>query len=170
MGATIDNYRSAMHNQETRVCLAAASAAMLWRHPLFSGSARDRARMPTVRIEDFTVNYSTDTRSFTVSGRLRSDYGAHTVIIADDSPGKEDYWRMAYLGKISADGIFQVSVDEPGTSTGYLRTLFCFDNGTATGDGERHGLAGAMITRYRCIKGVYEFERYTASNGQPQSN
>ena len=53
---------------------------------------------------------------------------------SDARPG--EYWTKTYVGKVSADGTFEVVVSEPTESNGTLKTWFAFPGGLQTGDGK----------------------------------
>lgn len=157
MGATFDAYQQRTHVHEDRVCLSEASAAMLWKHPLFSGSSEERDRNAKFNVEDLEVRQAAPNR-IVVHGRLTSDIPAHSVIVADDAPPDNDYWRKMYVARLDRDGAFQVNVTEPSGKDGRLRLLFCFDNGEVTGDGVHYDIDGGMPVPYRFANGKYHFE------------
>ena len=119
-----------------QVYLNEASAAILWKHPVFSGTTKDRQRQPSVKLVDYRPTYSRASNRITLAGKLVSDMPAHSVVVIDDlgKPGDE-YWYRSHVARIAADGTFRVAIDQPARADGHFRILFCFDNGMVTGDG-----------------------------------
>jgi hypothetical protein len=150
MGANIPNFRKRTGRHETRGYLSAASAAMLWKHPIFSGTARSRGVMPAFSINNLSLSYDRGTRSARLHGTLKSNHAAHSVVVLDNVPGAhEAYWQKPYVGRVSSDGRFEVAITEPSTRAGTLRLLFCFENGAISGDGSRYGIGSALEKAYR---------------------
>lgn len=165
MGGTIDVYRRRVQNSETRVELLESSAAMLWKHPIFSGTTRDRGRLPSVRLDNLVITSQAPADRLVLSGRLHADRHAHSVIVADDAPPTQtDYWRKTYTARVKPDGEFDVAVDEPSGTDGTLKILFCFDNGVVTGDGKRQGLEGAIVRKYSFTHDGYRFDEPAANS------
>lgn len=158
MGPVVKAYRS-RHPNEPRVYLTKASAAMLWKHPLFSGTTKDRELTPKLRFENFHVTYDKDQAKMIVSGKLVSDIGAHTIVVANDSDAtRSDYWRKCFAEKIAEDGTFQVTIDELDKTNGQLRIVCCFDNGAVVGRNEGLGLQSGFAKQYRFSDGGFTFE------------
>jgi hypothetical protein len=144
---------------DQRGYLTEGSAAMLWKHPLFSGTTKDRNVMPTVALEDYEARHDRGRNQIKIEGRLVSNRAAHSVVIVDDMDEKPgEYWRRAYVGRIAEDGTFQVAVDEPVPCGGTYRIVFCFDNGIVTGDAGKLGLLGAIEKKYRYVGQTYRFD------------
>ncbi|MEJ7639660.1 MAG: hypothetical protein WKF75_17220 [Singulisphaera sp.] len=158
MGPQTDLFIRQRAPNKQKVYLTEASAAMLWKHPLFSGTAKDRAVMPDVQLGDYRATFDRKQRRITVSGKLSSNRPAHSVVIIDDMQKKPGpYWVRGYVGRPAEDGTFSVAIDEPAPSDGQFKIVFCFQNGAVTGDGKKHGFGGAIVKSYRFSRGDYRF-------------
>ncbi len=158
MGPTTEAYGRLNLPNKDRVYLTDASAAMLWKHPVFSGTSRDRDIMPRVRLADDRAVFNKSKRKVTLTGKLVANYPAHSVVVLDDVEQKQgSYTSRSYVGRIKADGTFSVTIDEPLPSDGLYRIFFCFDNGIATGDGKGHGDQSAIVKPYRLVRGALQF-------------
>jgi hypothetical protein len=135
MGPNWAEYGRAAGTKEARAYLSAAGAAMLWKHFVFSGTAEHRGVLPSVRVQGYRARYDRARGEIEVTGKLVSDGTAHSVVLTDDAPNQEDYWRKAYVARLGSDGRFTIRVNEPSRSKGTFRLLFCFENGALTGDG-----------------------------------
>ena len=136
MGANTDVYIERKQPHPDRVYLTEASAAMLWKHPVFSGTTKDRQRQPSVKMVNYKPTYSRASDRITLAGRLVSDIGVHSVVVLDDLGRPDDeYWCRSHVGRIAPDGTFRVAIDHPARADGHFRIVFCFDNGMVTGDG-----------------------------------
>lgn len=156
MGPRTDPYRKLTRSEETRVYLDEASAAMLWKHPVFSGSAQDRGVIPSMEVTGLKLQYNPRTNDLRLTGQLRSNGQAHSVVVMDEvPPSQTDYWRKAYVGKLQEHGRFTVKISEPAQASGSLRLLFCFENGAVTGDGKTFGLEKVPAHAYRFQRGQY---------------
>jgi hypothetical protein len=140
------------------VYLSKVEAAMLWRHPLLSGSAKDRALQPTVKLTGYKASFNPQQRRVTISGKVTSDLGAHTAVVLDDVGHPEDeYWLRGYAARTADDGTFKVVVDAPLRTDGHYRILFCFENGAISGDHATPDYYGAIVQSYRFRNGRYLF-------------
>jgi WD40-like Beta Propeller Repeat len=160
MGANNSVYAERKYSNPDQIYLTEASAAMLWKHPVFSGSTKDRQRQPSVKLADFKPTYSRTSNRITLAGKLVSDMPAHSVVVLDDLGKPEDeYWYRSHVARIAPDGTFKVAIDRPAKANGHFRILFCFDNGVVTGDGA--GLdfndRGEIRKGYRFRDGSYLF-------------
>ncbi len=63
------------HTNADQVYLNEASAAILWKHPLFSGTTKDRQRQPSVKLVNYKATYSRPANRVTLAGRLVSGSG-----------------------------------------------------------------------------------------------
>ena len=145
--------------QDRRGYLTEASAAMLWKHPLFSGTTEDRNVKPVLELHDYQAEHDRRGQQITVTGRLAANRAAHSVIVVDDMDDKPgEYWKRAYVGRIDGDGKFSVTLDELVPSGGTFRIVFCFDNGIVTGDGDKQGLVGAIEKTYQYVRRTYQFD------------
>lgn len=149
MGPNQTEWSRVVKVHEPRGYLDEASAAMLWKHPLFSGSTDKRQQLPKVDVDRLSCQFDRRAKHIRVSGRVRSDIGAHSAVVFDESTAvPSEYWRKAYVGRVGKDGAFQASVTELSPANGTLRIVFCFDNGATTGDGKERGVAGAISRAY----------------------
>ena len=159
MGPNMDVYIKQGFPDQGRVYLTPASAALLWKHPLFSGTARDRSILPEVRLEGYRASFDRKARQVVVTGKLSSNVPAHSVVVLDDMDQKPGpYWVRGYAGRVSDDGTFRVTIDEPVASGGALSIVFCFRNGAVTGDGKGYNLESAIVKPYRLVRGALRFD------------
>jgi hypothetical protein len=143
---------------DARVYMTEPEAALLWKHPLFSGTARDRAVVPRVTLRDFRASFDRERRQAVVSGKLTTNVPAHSVVVIDDMEKKPDpYWTRGYAARLGEDGTFRVTIDEPVTSDGRIKILFCFQNGAITGDGKGLGIDAALVKPYRLVRDGLQF-------------
>lgn len=159
MGATIANYRRTMKNKEERGFVSEASAAILWKHPLFTGTARQRYMIPKVQWHDMTLKSDAQKRVAHLTGRITSNIPAHSVIVYDTAPDvRTQYFQKPYVARVKRDGTFDITISEPlgVKATGVLKVLACCENGTMTGDGKRRGLPSAYEMKYRTSRGGYQ--------------
>ncbi len=158
MGPVIKAYRN-KHPDETRVYLTEASAAMLWKHPLFSGTTQDRAVTPALDFADITFTHDKQAGKVIVAGKVVSDHTAHSVVVANESDAtRNDYWRKSYVGRVGEDGTFRVEVDELDEADGFLRIVSCFDNGAIIGKTPGRGLSTGFVKKYRFADGGFSFD------------
>ena len=136
MGPNNSVYAERKHPKADQVYLSEFTAARLWKHPIFSGNARDRFLQPTVKLVDYKPRYSRADDRVTIAGKLVADQPAHSVVVMDDrGEPKDDYWSRGYSARIAPDGSFSVPIGHPARADGHYRILFCFENGMVTGDG-----------------------------------
>ena len=162
MGATVRNYRARMKNNEERVCLTQDSAAILWKHPLFSGTPERRYAMPNIRWHDISVRNDRSRRIARLVGRVTSSVPVHSVIVYDTVPEVQaNYFQKAYVARVEKDGAFEVVITEPVTMpvSGSFKLVACCGNGTMTGDGESRGIGGAHEIAYRTSRTGYRLTR-----------
>ena len=159
MGANVNVYIERKHPNADRVYLTESSAAILWKHPVFTGTAKDRQRQPRVKLVDYRATYSRASDRITLAGKLVADMHAHSVIVFDDLGQGDEYWCRSHAARIADDGTFKVAIDRPARASGHFRILFCFDNGIVTGDGA--GVVfddrGDIRKSYRYQNGSYRF-------------
>ena len=160
MGPNNSVYAARKYSNPDQVYLTEAAAAMLWKHPVFSGSIQDRRRQPTIKSVDLKPTFGRASNRITLAGKLVADMPAHSVVVLDDL-GKpdDDYWHRGHVARIAADGTFRVAVDRPARADGHFRVVFCFDNGAVTGDGAGvvYGDRGEIRKGYRFRDGSYTF-------------
>ena len=158
MGPIVRAYRQ-HYPTESRVYLTKASAAMLWKHPLFSGTNEDRQIKPKLEIKDFKVTHDKERDTMVVRGKIVSDRAAHSVIVANESSSlRSDYWRQCFAERIVDDGTFEIAVNELDESDGQLRVVCCFNNGAVVGENGGLGLQAGFAKQYRFKNGVFTFE------------
>jgi predicted Zn-dependent protease len=160
MGANNDVYEARKHPKADRCYLTETAAAMLLKHPVFSGSAKDRFRQPAVSLADYKPEYNKQANQITISGKLVTDMRAHSIIVLDDLGKPEDsYWYRSHVGRIEPDGTFRVSIDNPSRVEGHFLLTFCFENGMVTGTTK--GLVpadrGPIRTGYKYRDGSFVF-------------
>ncbi len=158
MGANVSVYVERKHANADKVYLTEASAAILWKHPVFSGTAKDRQRQPSVKLVEYRPAYSRASNRITLSGKLVSDMPAHSVFVIDDQSGDE-YWQVSHVARVAPDGTCRVLIEHPARADGHFRILFCFDNGMVTGDGAEviFDDRGELKKGYRFRDGSYRF-------------
>jgi hypothetical protein len=160
MGPNASVYVERKHSNADQVYLNEASAAILWKHPIFSGTAKDRQRQPSVKLVDYRPAFVRSSNRITLAGKLVSDLPAHSIVVIDDrgNPGDE-YWLLSHVGRIGPDGTFRVAIDQPARANSHFRILFCFDNGIVTGDGAGvvYDDRGEIHKSYRFRDGSYRF-------------
>jgi hypothetical protein len=157
MGPVVRAY--ARHQpKEPRVYLSEASAAMLWKHPLFSGTEHDRDATPTLQLAGFTVRYDKDKARMTATGKIRSNMQAHSVVISNETKlTKSDYWRKCYVARVGKDNSFRVQIDELDSASGFLRIVCCFENGAVIGRETGRGLSTGFLKQYEFQHVGYSF-------------
>ena len=136
MGPTTAAYAQRGYPMAEHVYLTDSSAAMLWKHPIFSGSAVKAVHLPSVRLVDYRPVFNRDDDTVRISGKLVSDQRAHSVVLIDDQGRPSDqYWVQSHTARIGTGGVFEIRINKPAKVSGHYRILFCFENGLVTGDG-----------------------------------
>lgn len=154
MGPTTAWYHSRLElaTHDERVYLSPASAAMLWKHPVFSGRSDGRGTIPAVSWHDLKATYRRTQDEIVLTGKLVASARAHSIVVIDDTERNADsFWSRSYVTKPDPDGTFRIVLDDPVMVNGQLRLLACFDNGTITGNGRGHGNASARLLPYRPV-------------------
>lgn len=155
MGPITPAYRK-RHGNETRVYLSKAAAAMLWKHPLFSGSTKDRDKLPTLAFDNLRATFDKASSRLTVSGHVETNYSAHNVVIGCESKTtRGGYWTKTFVGQVAEDGTFQVEIDEILPKDGHLRTACCFNNGAVIGKDGGRRLEKGFVMQYTFTDGVF---------------
>tara|TARA_R110002096_G_scaffold155936_4_gene320346 strand:+ start:169 stop:1248 length:1080 start_codon:yes stop_codon:yes gene_type:complete len=148
MGPINKSYWSKAGTDDERVYLNEVSAAMLWKHPLFSNENTNRVPTPRdLEVTDFKGTKSEDGNSIELSGRIMNPKGIHSVIAVDSERGQfGDYWARSYVGKVDPEtGIFKAVITEPfQKGTAYI--AFSFEDGFNTGDGKMPFQRGSSIS------------------------
>jgi hypothetical protein len=159
MGPTHHNYQRIRGAGERRVYLSEAEAAALSQHPAFRGAADDRRALPQVEAQEMKYIVDPRKKTITVSGQVRSNQRAVYALVADESDARPgEYWTKTYVGKVAADGSFEVIVAEPPESAGMLKTWFVFEDGAQTGDGKERSRAGGISKAYKYTAKQWVFE------------
>lgn len=159
MGSTINAYHK-VYPDEDRVYLTQASAAMLWKHPLFDGNFDRVSTIPSIQMTEFQSIYDENEDVLNISGRLISNCSAHSVVIANDINGdKSDYWRKTYVGDVADDGSFTCQIADLNEKSGELIICFCFDNGAISGVTGKIGLSRGLKKSYTYNNGTYLFNK-----------
>lgn len=149
MGPQTRVYHKKANPKQNKVYLTEASAAMLWKHPIFSGTTEDIDKMPTVKLASLTGEFNRTRKYFELEGKLESNMPAHSVIVVDDKQqGGDAYWRKTFTSRVREDGTFSVRITELDHAQGILRIIFCFENGIVTGNGKGHGLSSGQVRPY----------------------
>ncbi len=161
MGANNSVYLQRKYSKPDQVYLTESSAAMLWKHPLFSGITEGRSRLPDgVKLLAFKPTYSRTTNRITINGQVTAAPMPHSVIIRDDLGRPQDeYWHLGHTARVAADGTFNLTIDRPTKADGHYQVVFAFPNGMTTGDGLNYstGTRGAVEKSYRFRNGVFQF-------------
>ncbi|MEW4526948.1 hypothetical protein [Maioricimonas sp. JC845] len=156
MGPNARSYRGARKNREERVYITPAVAAIIWKQPQMTGRFDPKPRMPKVEVPDFAARHDARRKRFVLTGTLKSDLSAHSIVAIDlPDQGPDDYWKKAYAARVDDAGRFELTVDELSPSSGELKIVFCFENGIFTGKGTGVGFRHAAVVPYEHAKGRY---------------
>ncbi|MBW3541328.1 MAG: hypothetical protein KY476_13755 [Planctomycetes bacterium] len=159
MGPTHFNFRRVARQEIDDVYLSEAEAAMLSVHPAFRGAPDDRGRLPSVEVSNLQYTPNPRNGTIAVTGRLRSPQRAVYALVADESDARPgEYWTKTYVGKVAADGTFEVLVTEPAQSGGTLKTWFTFETGAQTGNGRLRGRESGISQAYTYSGRQWRFE------------
>jgi WD40-like Beta Propeller Repeat len=146
MGPNNEEYARRALPHPNDVYLTEAAAAMLWKHPVFSGEATQLALIPDVALTNYNAQFDPKSGHVTISGKVTTDLPAHTAIVLDDLGNPRDqYGFRSAVGRVAQDGNFRVTLTEPGRSPGTYRILFAFENGAVSGG------TGANLDYYGAI-------------------
>ena len=162
MGATVRNYRARMKNDEERVYLTKDSAAILWKHPLFTGTSERRYAMPKIQWHEISVRNDRRKRIAHLVGRVTSNVPVHSVILYDTVPEVQtNYFQKGYVARVEKDGTFEIAITEPLATpvSGTFKLVACCENGTMTGDGKSRGIGSAHEIGYRTSRTGYQLTR-----------
>lgn len=134
--------------KRTKAYLCEANAAVLSRHPIFTGDATARNKLPKTKFSQVRTAYDRRSRSIVVSGHLESDSPVHRVVLIDDRDDKIGaYWVKGYVTELDSRSRFTVSIPQPGP-TGKIKLLAVYTNGAYTGDGIKRGIESAHTVPY----------------------
>ena len=161
MGANNAVYLERQHPKPDQVYLTESSAAMLWKHPLFSGTTLDRARRPDyLKLVAWKPTSSRTANRITINGQVSASPMPHSVIVRDDlGRPRDEYWHLGHTARVAPDGTFKLTIDRPTKADGHYEILFAFPNGMTTGDGNNFatGTRGAPTKSYRFRTGTFQF-------------
>lgn len=160
MGPTTAEYAKRNLPKPEQAYLPEACAAMLWKHPIFSGTAKDRDVIAKVKLADYKPAYNSTNDTITISGKVETDQPAHSVVLIDDLGGRNEYWKQSHAARITPDGTFKMEINKPAKASGHYRILFCLDNGMVTGDGVhiRFVNRGDIKKSYQFHDGTFQFD------------
>lgn len=158
MGPTHINFRKVVSQREKRVYLSEAEAAILSLNPAFRGVTDVASPLPTVKVQNLQAKVDRQKQKIVVTGKLVSNSRAVYALVADESEARPgEYWTKTYVGKMSPQGEFQVTVTEPAESNGTLKTWFLFENGEDTGDGKKRSRESGIEIPYKYRNKRWEF-------------
>lgn len=160
MGPTTAAYARRGYTNGDRIYLSESSAAMLWKHPLFSGTDKDLNVLPAAKLADYHAAYDPARDVTVISGKLVTGLPAHSVILFDDQgKPKDEYWHRGYTARIAEDGTFKIQIQKPPKVAGHYRILFCFNNGVVSGNGRdvRFVDRGDIRKSYKYKNGGFEY-------------
>jgi hypothetical protein len=163
MGPNPPEYAMRDGPKADHVYLAASEAAMLWKHPFFTGKAMERFEPSEVKLANYKAVFDPGANAVIVSGKLVAQRPAHSVVLIDDRGDKSptaEYWSRSYAARIAPDGSFQIKVNDPARVDGAYRILFCFESGIVTGNGTNIGptTRGDIRKTYRFSAGQFHFQ------------
>ncbi|PCE66701.1 zinc metalloprotease [Sediminicola luteus] len=143
--------------EDDRVYMPKAEAALLWKHPLFAGSFDKVHQSPTVALEGFKAEYEATLDEITITGTLKSDSKAHSVVIQNKDSQTKEYWRKAYSARIKSDGSFEIKIKNPNKTNGQIKIAFCFNNGAISGTTGEFGLNKGLTKSYTYSNNDFQF-------------
>ena len=156
MGPVNKVYSSRKSPMDQRVYLSEASAAMLWKHPLFTEAATRETRQPRVKLLDCHATYRKEDGSVEVTGKVRSPLPVHSVVVAEESQSpRGDYWTQTFVGKTASDGTFCVRVSDLQERDGCLKIVLCCENGAVVGESRGRGFGGGFSLPYQYKDGAF---------------
>ncbi|MBA2114372.1 hypothetical protein [Bremerella alba] len=165
MGPQTKVFHGKVDARENDVYMCDATAAMLWTHPIFSGSTAKRLQMPQFEMTSCEGVYNRSGRYLEITGKIKSYIPAHSVVVIEEAPnGGAYYFRKSFAGKVDEDGKFRVKVTELERQEGEFRILFCFENGVNSGDGKGHGDKSGLTKPYRVTRRGVELVGTGAEN------
>ncbi|MEW4451573.1 hypothetical protein AB1L30_02700 [Bremerella sp. JC817] len=150
MGPQAKVYAKKVDDRKKDVYLCDASAAMLWKHPIFSGTHDQRGQKPQFKMKNLKGEFNRQGRYLELTGDIETDIPAHSVVVIEE--GTDGYFRKSFAGRVDEKGHFSVDVKELDHEKGDLRILFCFENGICTGDGKGFGDQSALTQPYEVTR------------------
>jgi hypothetical protein len=160
MGPNPPAYAARNGPRPDHVYMEASSAAMLWKHPIFSGVAMGAPHRSEVKLAEYYPAFDPAPDTVTILGRVTGNATPHSVVVIDNRGEKNGYWSRSYAARVAADGRFEIRVTDPAKTNGVFRILFCFDDGLVSGDGEHgsFGNLGEIRKPYRFVDGTFRFD------------
>jgi hypothetical protein len=155
MGPTHSGWAKRRDPNEPNVYLSQASAAILSKHFLFTGSDKGRFKETSANLLDLKADYNKNKdTNITITGKVESNIPAQAVIIANESKNMPtEYWRKTFVGGVKSDGSFKVSIDEFPRLQGRFKIAFLLENGALAGNQGKIGLGNGFVQYYRFING-----------------
>lgn len=132
MGPRPIDYAERHYPDGNRTYLTAASAAMLWKHPLFRGGPIGSLAF-RASLADGRAAFDPEADTVTFSGKIVTDQPLHSVVLIDDRGDPSEYWSRSYVSRLAPDGTFRITVTHPATLAGHYRLLLCFESGAVSG-------------------------------------
>jgi hypothetical protein len=160
MGPNPPDYAAHHGPKSDHVYLAVSEAAMLWKHPFFTGKAMASFEPWEMKLADYKAVFDPTADTVTVTGKLISKQSAHSVVLIDERGVPSDYWSRSYAARLAPGGSFQISINAPAKVESQYRILFCFDNGIVSGNGKNIGSTthGEIRKTYRFYDGQFHFQ------------
>lgn len=141
-----------------RTTLCEAEAALLASHPAFRGKADPPRKAVKTEARELTCTVDRGAKAIVVRGAAVSAVPARYAFVGDESDARrEDHWTKTYVGRVAADGRFEVVVSQPAEAGGKLRVWFVLEDGTQTGDGIFHGREYGIAKPYTYSGGEWQF-------------
>ncbi len=159
MGPNNEVYKERGYSKPETVSLTEASAALLWKHPIFSGTTVDRFHQPEGPwLTSFKPVSSRTTNKIIITGQVAAMPLPHSVSLQDDLGRPNDpYWHPTQTARVAPNGTFQLTIDRPTRADGHYRIFFAFPNGMVTGGGpDNDGNRDPQIMSYRFRNGTYQ--------------
>ncbi|PHS16928.1 MAG: hypothetical protein COA78_03490 [Blastopirellula sp.] len=150
MGPNLINYRKLIKKPYRTYYMTPAASAMIWKHPVFTGTVEQRGSMPKqLELSAYQAKFDLRKKEITITGKIRSDMPCHSVVLVDQSQGAPGpYWYKSYVSRVASDGSFKITVSEPIPRSGIFKLLPCFENGINTGNKTTNGLQSAISKPY----------------------
>jgi hypothetical protein len=160
MGPNPPGYATRNYPNADRVYLSTSEAAMLWKHPLFSGVPMGPAQDPKVKLADYRATYDAASGVVTISAKVSAGQRPHSAVVIDNRGDNDPYWSRTYAARVAADGTFQIRINDPAKANGCYLILFCFENGMVSGDGAHFAFdnRGEIRKGYTFRDGAFQFE------------
>ena len=94
MGPNLISYRNLMKKPYRTYNMTPAASAMIWKHPVFTGTVEDRGAMPKqLDLSAYQAKFDPRKKEITITGNIKSDLTCHSVVVVDQSQGAPGpYW------------------------------------------------------------------------------